>query len=127
MRHVLSSRLSGFANYTYQSLDGDELVALARADVLKAAPRHKANLGLELSDPGRGWNGSLLLNYRDKITIGDLSAGPYVLVNGYVGKKIAGGGEVGLSFFNLANRKHQQYPKGDYIGRRIMGSVRWEF
>jgi hypothetical protein len=83
---------------------------------------------LNITAPDAGLNGSLLLNYRDKVVVGSASAGPYVLVNGYVGKKIGTDGrEIGISFFNLANYRTQQFPKGDYIGRRIMGSVRWEF
>lgn len=127
VRRALSPVLSGFANYTYLSVEGVGAIEDRHDSLVKHAPRHKANLGFTLSDPDRGLNGSLLLSYRDKVVVRDQSAGPYVLVNGYVGKKIGDNAEAGISFFNLANRKHQQFTRGDYIGRRIMGSVRWEF
>jgi len=137
--HSLSPTLSAFANYTYQSLAGDYVLEYQRPDVISSSPRHKANLGFTLSDPERGLNASLLLNYRDQTPLGEippgwfvpvigpLTCGPYVLVNGYVGWRPPQGPELGLSFFNLANRRHQEYAQGDYIGRRIMGSVRWVF
>ena len=56
-----------------------------------------------------------------------MHSGPYVLVNGYVGKRLGQGGEVGISFFNLANRHHEQYTQSDWVGPRVMGSIRWEF
>lgn len=127
VRHALSACVSTFVNYTYQYLDGDEEIERACPMLIHASPRHKANLGFTLLDPERGLRGSLLVSYRDKVVVEDDSAGPYVLVNGYVGKKVGGHAEYGISFFNLANDKHQQYTQGDYIGRRIMGSVRWEF
>ncbi|HUT73859.1 MAG TPA: TonB-dependent receptor [Armatimonadota bacterium] len=120
VRHALSPALSAFANYTYQSLSGDQAV---RDDLVDLTPRHKANLGFNLSDPERGLTGSLLAAYRDQVAGG---AGPYVLVNGYLGKRF-GDVEWGVSFFNLANVQHQEYGQGDIIGRRIMGSVRREF
>jgi iron complex outermembrane receptor protein len=127
LRHAFSPRLSGFANYTYQSLKADAVIDRDRPDIVGASPRNKANLGVTLADPDRGLNGNLLLNYRDETTVDDRSAGPYLLVNGYIGKKIGPHAEAGLSFFNLANYRHQEYPFGDFIGRRLMGTVRWEF
>jgi iron complex outermembrane receptor protein len=128
VRHSFSPRLSGFANYSYQKTSGSEELMARHDTLVKLAPTNKANIGLNITDPDAGLNGSLLLNYRDKVVVGSASAGPYVLVNGYVGKKIGTDGrEIGISFFNLANYRTQQFPKGDYIGRRIMGSVRWEF
>jgi len=126
VRHVVSPSLSTFANYTYQQLDCDPVIERDRPDVAFGSPRHKANLGLTLSEPERGLNGSLLLNYRDKTSAGGLSAGPYLLVNGYIGKRVGRGIEAGIAFFNLVDN-HQEYVEGDEIGRRVMGSVRWEF
>jgi len=125
--HTWSPTLSGFANYTYQSLTGDSLIVRDRPDVIYSSPRHKANLGFTLADPERDLNASLLLNYRDRTSGGGLSSGPYILVNGYLGKRVGDGAEVGLAFFNLANRRHQEYVEGDVIGARIMGSVKWQF
>jgi outer membrane receptor protein involved in Fe transport len=138
VNHALSPTLTAFANYTYQWLNGDWKIMRDRPDVILASPRHKANLGFTLADPDRRLNASLLLNYRDQATIGDagpyvglripgFGSGPYLLVNGYVGWRGPQGPEIGLSFFNLGNYRHQEYAQGDYIGRRIMGSVRWEF
>jgi iron complex outermembrane receptor protein len=125
--HTWSPTLSGFANYTYQSLTGDAAIVRDRPDVIYSSPRHKANVGLTLANPERGLNASLLLNYRDRTSAAGSGCGPYVLVNGYLGKRIRQNGELGLSFFNLANRRHQEYVDGDIIGARIMGSVRWQF
>lgn len=127
IRHAVSPALSTFVNYTYQRLEGDPLLLRDRPDIIFGSPRHKANLGFTLSDRERGLNGSLLLNYRDKATIEDASSGPYLLVNGYIGKQVGEGVEAGVAFFNLANYHSQEYVQGDFIGRRIMGSLRWEF
>jgi iron complex outermembrane receptor protein len=120
--HQLSATRSVFANYSYQSPSASNEAATA---FIALSPRHKANVGLNWSALERGLTGSLLLNYVDK-AIGGVT-GPALLVNGYVGWRRPGGPEIGLCFFNLANCRHQEYGQGDIIGRRIMGSVRWEF
>jgi iron complex outermembrane receptor protein len=126
VRHIVLPSLSAFANYTYQQLDCDPVIERDRPDIAFGSPRHKANVGLTLTDPERGLNGSLLLSYRDKTTAKGFSAGPYLMVNGYIGKRVGDGLEAGIAFFNLVDR-HQEFLEGDQIGRRIMGSVRWAF
>jgi iron complex outermembrane receptor protein len=149
VEYLVTSWLSGFANYSYQEF-GQSFTGFSR----RGMPRFKWNAGLR-GDWTNGMNAELLYHHVGAATYPIADAftqlagffppgsvipheriGSYNLINARVGyrfwqEKAAAGyprdAEFALSVFNALNDKHREYPNGDEIGSRVMGWVTMKF
>ena len=139
---LLTSWLSGFANYSYQEI-GQSFTGFSR----RGLPRFKWNAGLR-GDWANGINAEALYHYVGAATypiadaftqlssffppgstIPNERVGSYSLLNVRLGYRFwqqqdeAGNrreAEVALSAFNALNDIHREHPYGDLIGSRVM-------
>lgn len=137
---LLTSWLSGFANFSYVKVD-DEF----GGNVARAAPPYKANVGIR-GDWANGLSGDAAFHYVDSVSypvdsdfnnaplfgnpIPNPRVGSYYLLNLRAGyrfwqQKAAAGylrdAEIAVSVFNALDDQHKEHPLGDIISRRIMG------
>jgi len=115
--------LQGFLNYSYQDRDFDNPIALG------VVPRHKGNFGLNFTLP-HGFSADVFVNAVGESEGAPGKVDPYTLVNMRLGYQFEVlGADAGLDFavFNLFNDVHQEIPGGDFIDRRITGSVHLSF
>lgn len=133
-----------FANYSYQSLNDE----LPDQETSQGSPRHKANAGIRRT--ARGVSGSLWANWVDKtfwnksppfspVQFAEVEG--YVLLNARLGYRVRQGRlrglEVGVSAFNLADRKHYEIlpplsaaepgQGGEIVRSRWVGTVSYPF
>jgi outer membrane receptor for ferrienterochelin and colicins len=130
--HRVSSALSGFVNYSWQSepnvLDDPNPYP---AIELSLPPTHRFNIGGTYS--GSRFLGSLVVSYTDKALWTDVLISPYhgftdafTMVNGSFGVKWNDRVTTSVKSTNLANRQIQQHVFGDILGRTVMAEVRFD-
>jgi iron complex outermembrane receptor protein len=115
--------LQGFLNYSYQDRDFDNPIALG------VVPRHKGNFGLNFTLP-HGFSADVFVNAVGESEGAPGKVDPYTLVNirlGYQFEVLGADAEVDFAVFNLFNDVHQEIPGGDFIDRRITGSIHLSF
>lgn len=146
---LVTSWLSGFANYSYQEIHQTYTVSndLSSNRVARGAPRFKANAGLR-AEFDNGLNGEAVLHYvgaaRYPIDPGfavflappftvpgtqppDTRVGSYYLLNVrgayklWQERRTGREAEVAVTAFNALNDKHKEHPLGETIGSRVMG------
>ncbi len=127
---LIRTWLITFANYAHQQVDDDSPPPIRRA-----APRHKVNGGVRIQ-PGNGLTADLLIHYVSKINYPETLDNPgqtretdaYTLVNLRTGYRfLQDKAELVLSVFNLFNDIHREYPLGDEIGTRVLGTLNLRF
>ena len=65
---------------------------------------------------------SVFANYVDRTVWDGVEIDPYLLLNATLNYRI-GNAAVGLSAFNLLNKRHKQYPQGEEVGRSMVLSL----
>jgi iron complex outermembrane receptor protein len=138
---LLTSWLSGFANYSYQEF-GQSFTGFSR----RGMPRIKWNVGMR-GDWTSGINAELLYHYIGAATYPIADAftqlaplfpagttvpservGSYGLLNLRFGYRFwHERAEAAFSAFNALNDKHKEYALGDTIGSRVMGWLTLKF
>ena len=141
---LVTSWLTGFANYSYQSFD-QSFTGFSR----RGMPRNKFNVGLR-GEWENGINAEAIFHYAAAATyplgsafstfastsIQSERVDSYNLLNMRAGykfwqQKAAAGymrdAEVAVSVFNALNDEHKEHPLGDLIGRRVMGWLTLRF
>ena len=135
---VLAKWLTGFANYTYQTIHRSDTGSL------EVDPKNMVNFGFRAYS-GK-WLSSLTFHYVDKFyeiydaanpALGRLAApqkvDPYITVDARIAYKASDNLEFALTAFNLFKDEHyESNPAGgwinaDEVGRRIMASVTYRF
>ncbi len=138
---LLTSWLSGFANYAYQEI-GQSSTGFSR----RGFPHHKVNVGLRMN--WKPFTGEVLYHHVGGASypLADVSTNlasffppgtvlqqehvpSYNLLNlrlGYLLWRQQSGDEVreaelALSVFNALNDNHREHPLGDLLGTRVMG------
>lgn len=120
---LITEGLKGFVNYSYQDRDIDD------PEVPGMAPRHKANLGLNLSLKN-GFSANLLIHHVGEGHGAPGSVDPYTLVNLRLAQRfklLGHEAEAAIQAFNLFNDVHREFPGGDLIERRVSGTIRYRF
>jgi outer membrane receptor protein involved in Fe transport len=132
--HRVSSSLSAFTNYSWQS----------KPEILKdpnpfptvdlsLPPTNRFNAGATYSD--RRWLGALTVNYTDKAFWTDVLTSAYhgftpayTLVNGSFGVRWNGGTvTTTIKSNNILNKTVQQHVFGDLLRRSVVGELRLDF
>lgn len=133
---LVTSWLSGFANYTYEQIGQ----TISIPDLRRGAPSHKINAGLR-GDWANGLSAEALVHYVSDASYPvsgsfvqfaappfrgpgppDTHVGQYTLVNIRVAYRFwRDRAEVAASVFNALNDRHIEHPLGDTIGSRAMG------
>lgn len=140
---LITSWLSGFANYAYQEI-GQNFSGFSR----RGLPHHKVNAGLRLTMSP--FSGEILYHHVGSASypLADIFTGlapffqagttlpaelvpAYNLLNLRVGylvwkdlaSEYAREAELALSVFNALNDQHREHPFGDLLGTRVMGWV----
>lgn len=140
---LITSWLSGFANYAYQEI-GQNFSGFSR----RGLPHHKVNAGLRLTMSP--FSGEILYHHVGNASypLADIFTGlapffqagttlpsellpAYNLMNlrlGYLvwkdlASEYAREAELALSVFNALNDQHREHPFGDLLGTRVMGWV----
>jgi iron complex outermembrane receptor protein len=135
---LLTDWLTGFANYTYQTIDRSDLGSL------EVNPKNMLNFGFR-GKSGK-WSSSLTFHYIDKFyeiydaanpALGSLAApqkvDPYITVDARIAYKASDNLEFALSALNLFKDEHyESNPTGgwinsDKVGRQIMAGVTYRF
>jgi len=115
--------LKGFLNYSYQERKGN-------ITAMGFAPHHKGNTGLIFSFTN-GFSASVVVHYLGKAKGGVIGqVDPYTLVDlrlGYRFQVFSHAMELAIQAFNLLNEGHQEFPGGDFIERRVSGTLRYRF
>jgi iron complex outermembrane receptor protein len=137
---LITSWLSGFANYAYEEIGGQSFTGRLR----RGAPRDKVNAGLR-AEFDNGFSGEAAIHYVGPVDYppGDaftafaalgLIPQPVSRVDSYTLLNIRAGyrfwkekAEVAVSVFNALNDRHKEHPLGDTIGSRVMGWLTMRF
>lgn len=122
--------LSGFANYSYQSIRSVQVISAEAV-----SPRHKVNGGLRAKS--RGLTANLWVHWVDQTVWGSVRLSDYHMINAALGYRFPGrlnGLEIGVSVFNLTDYEHYEIPPGTAFGlggeiikSRVTGTVRYSF
>jgi hypothetical protein len=132
--HRVSSRLSAFANYSWQ---GDPKILKDPhpfpTSELSLPPTNRFNAGGSYNDAR--FLGALTVNYTDKAFWTDVLTSAYhgftpayTLVNGTFGVKWSGGKvTTSVKANNILNKTVQQHVFGDLLRRSVVGELRLDF
>jgi outer membrane receptor protein involved in Fe transport len=134
--HSFSSRVSGFANYSFQDTPEKRAKAgeiTTPTSEIGIPPRNRYNVGLNFETARI--LGSALVNHADKAFWTDVLTSEYdaytpayTMLNASFGVKWANGKVVtSLKGTNLANQKVQQHTFGDIIKRSVFAEVRLRY
>jgi iron complex outermembrane receptor protein len=103
--------LTGWANYSYQSLN------YKSGGQKKDEPANKVNLGLKYWQ--QRITASLTVNYVSEITANGITDDPYTIFGAYLGYGLTEQSEIALSAFNLLNCLHEERPGYEEVGRKV--------
>jgi outer membrane receptor protein involved in Fe transport len=103
--------LTGWANYSYQSLH------YKNGGLKTDEPANKANLGLKYWQ--QRVNASLTVDYVGGITANGITGDPYTIFSAHLGYGLTERSEIALSAFNLLNYLHEERPGYEEVGRKV--------
>jgi iron complex outermembrane receptor protein len=133
LNYRIAKQITSFGSYSFQQLK-DEITGR----IIKSSPAHKINLGMRFqSKLGLSLSGTWHYVSKtewpvdtdsDFVSDEKVTLKPYTLLNlraGYL--FLHNRTEVFISAFNALDHKHQEYFKGEEIGRRIAGGLTLKF